>query len=523
MEDLLPMHANHYPACPELGEKTASTALDLLNGRLQLTQSASSATRNPVPMFNWEQIKRWGGTVSGLPGNTVFVNRVPTFWEQYRIYVIGFGIFVVAQSFLIAALLISRRKRRRAERSLQESEENLAITLHSIGDAVIATDRSGRVTRMNATAERLSGWTLVDALGRPLAELFRIINATTREPVTDPVQLVMAQGQVVGLANHTVLLAKDGHEYHIADSAAPIRNDATEIIGVVLVFSDVSEKLKAQEALDKFFDQSIDLHLIAGLDGTIHRVNKGWETVLGYAKSEIEGSNFLALVHPDDKADTISEMGKLAQGVVTFHFENRYRHSSGEFRLLTWSASVSLADQQIYAIATDITQKKQDEDRLKSLSQRLLLATSSAKLGIWDWNVRDNTLVWDEQMFALYGVSPEAHPNSLDAWTNRLHPQDKDRAIAECNLALSGERDFDTVFRVVHPQGSVRHVKASGLVIRSPDGQVERMIGINYDITERRSAEAKLELAANVFRHAREGIIITDASGTRSGSANLNR
>ena len=135
------------------------------------------------------------------------------------------------------------------EAALKENQKNLAITLHSIGDGVIATDPAGRVTRMNPTAERLTGWALADAFGRPLADVFRIVNATTRKAVSDPVALVMLHGQVVGLANHTVLLARDGSEYQIADSAAPIRDDADEIVGVVLVFSDVSEKYRSELAL----------------------------------------------------------------------------------------------------------------------------------------------------------------------------------------------------------------------------------------------------------------------------------
>lgn len=137
----------------------------------------------------------------------------------------------------------------RRETALQKSEQNLAITLNSIGDAVIATDPGGRITNMNPTAERLCGWALTEAFGHPLTDVFCIVNATTRKPVTDPIQLVMAQGQVVGLANHTVLLAKGGQEYQIADSAAPIRDTAGEIVGVVLVFSDVTEKYKAEAKL----------------------------------------------------------------------------------------------------------------------------------------------------------------------------------------------------------------------------------------------------------------------------------
>ncbi len=135
------------------------------------------------------------------------------------------------------------------EGALTKSEQNLAITLNSIGDAVIATDPAGRITRMNLTAELLTGWSVANAVDRPLPEVFCIINGETRQTADDPVQLVLSKGQVVGLANHTVLLAKGGQEYQIADSAAPIRNVTGEIVGVVLVFSDVTGKYQAEKAM----------------------------------------------------------------------------------------------------------------------------------------------------------------------------------------------------------------------------------------------------------------------------------
>ena len=140
--------------------------------------------------------------------------------------------------------------RQKAEAELRQSEENLAIRLHSIGDGVIATDAQGRVTRMNAVAERLTGWPLAQATGQPLPEVFRIVNTGTREPQIDPVQLVMDRGQVVALSNHTTLLARHGAEYHIADSAAPIRNAQGQLVGVVRVFSDVSESYRVRRKLE---------------------------------------------------------------------------------------------------------------------------------------------------------------------------------------------------------------------------------------------------------------------------------
>ncbi|MBX3638284.1 MAG: PAS domain S-box protein, partial [Rubrivivax sp.] len=129
----------------------------------------------------------------------------------------------------------------RAEQALRASEQRLATTLDSIGDAVIATDTAGRVVRLNPAGERLTGWTAADAVGRPLAEVFRIVNARTRRPADDPVARVLECGEIVGLANDTLLLARDGRERQIADSAAPIRGADGRTDGVVLVFSDVTD------------------------------------------------------------------------------------------------------------------------------------------------------------------------------------------------------------------------------------------------------------------------------------------
>jgi diguanylate cyclase (GGDEF)-like protein/PAS domain S-box-containing protein len=139
--------------------------------------------------------------------------------------------------------------RKKAENDIREREENLSITLNAIGDAVITTDEHGLITRMNPVAESLTGWALNDAKGGLLTEVFNIINVITRKPVENPVQKVLAKGQIVGLANHTALISKNGTEYQIADSAAPITNKAQKIIGVILVFQDVTEQYKINAAL----------------------------------------------------------------------------------------------------------------------------------------------------------------------------------------------------------------------------------------------------------------------------------
>ena len=144
---------------------------------------------------------------------------------------------------------ITAQKQAAAELAAQQAW--FRITLSSIGDAVIACDAAGIVTFVNAAAADLTGWAETEAQGRPLRDVFNIINETTRRPVDSPAEMVMELGHVVGLANHTVLIAKDGTERPIADSAAPIRDPEGAMLGVVLVFRDVSEERRAQAAVEE--------------------------------------------------------------------------------------------------------------------------------------------------------------------------------------------------------------------------------------------------------------------------------
>jgi len=141
-------------------------------------------------------------------------------------------------------------KTRYAE-ELKYKEENLSITFNSIGDAVITTDTRGNIVRMNPVAEKLTGWDINDAKGMELGKVFNIINANTRQPIANPVKRVLKSGNIVGLANHTLLIAKNGNEYQIADSAAPIKDTKGNTGGVVLVFKDVTKEYMMQEALQK--------------------------------------------------------------------------------------------------------------------------------------------------------------------------------------------------------------------------------------------------------------------------------
>ncbi|OQY26924.1 MAG: hypothetical protein B6244_12150 [Candidatus Cloacimonetes bacterium 4572_55] len=167
-------------------------------------------------------------------------------------------------------------ERKRMEKALRESEENLRITLNSIGDAVIATDIRGNITRINPIAENLTQWTRKDAIGKPLQEVFHIVNEHTQQSVVNPVEKILKSGLIVGLSNHTTLISKMGNEYHIEDSGAPIWDQQKKIIGVVLVFRDVTESRKLEQAKTNF------------LNAISHELRTPLTPILGYTELLIE-------------------------------------------------------------------------------------------------------------------------------------------------------------------------------------------------------------------------------------------
>jgi len=288
-----------------------------------------------------------------------------------------------AQSILVA--------RRRAEEALRKQSEWLRITLASIGDAVISTDADGRVTFMNRVAETLTGWSQSEAIGRPLPEVFHIVDEATRQPGESPALRALPEGVVVGLANHTVLIARDGSERPIDDSAAPIRDDSGAPVGAVLVFRDVSERKGGEEAqarLAAIVESSDDAIVSKTLDGIIRSWNAGAERLFGYAPHEAIGrfarpatrspspaAKPITLIIPAERQDEEHEiLARIACGERVEHFET-VRVSKQGRRIdisLTVSPVRDAAGRIIGAskVARDITDRKRAAEALQEADRR---------------------------------------------------------------------------------------------------------------------------------------------------------
>ncbi len=288
---------------------------------------------------------------------------------------------VAERQRLLEAQEETNRQLHLANMTLRESEEKLAVTLHSIGDAVIATDADACVTLLNPLAEQLTGWPQAEAVGRPVLDVFRIINQETRQPATVPVADTLAMGTIHGLANHTIVIARDGRERSIADSCAPIRDKEGHVIGAVLVFRDVTEEYESRRALS---DSTVQMRtllntVVDGIitfhahGGVIETVNLAAERLFGYAAANLVGRPFSTLI-PELDEDVRVGSASLAYYSATEEAravglgrEVMGRHSAG--RLFPMELTVSemwLGTERYFtAILRDITARKQAEEALR--------------------------------------------------------------------------------------------------------------------------------------------------------------
>jgi PAS domain S-box-containing protein len=312
-----------------------------------------------------------------------------------------FGLDFVALSqssiFVLVSLLISALADRsaRAESSARADRESLQTTLRSIGDAVIATDAAGRIQFMNPVAERLTGWPLAEGQGRPLGEVFKIVNEVTRAVVESPVDKVLREGGVVGLANHTVLLARGGGEVPIDDSGAPIRDGRGRTSGVVLVFHDVTEARKAEHLIEH--ERGRLKNLVANVPGVvweawgepdegsqrINFVSEHVEQMLGHTVEEwLSTPNFwLSIVHPEDRERAGAEARAIFDsrdgGTSQFRWvgkDGRFVHVEAHSRVILDERGEPVG---MRGVTMDITESKASEERLRFLAEASRVLSSS--------------------------------------------------------------------------------------------------------------------------------------------------
>ena len=265
----------------------------------------------------------------------------------------------------------------RETKYLRRGREMLEVTLKSIGDAVIVTDVPGRVTFLNPVAEQLTGWPFADARGQPFEKIFCIVNEQTGAPVEHPVAKVLETGGIVGLANHTVLIARDGRRIPIDDSGAPVRLANGELVGIVVVFRDITDRKLAERErawLAALVNSSDDAIASKTLDGIVTSWNPGAARLFGYRPEEIIGKSITTIIPPELYAEEDEILACLRRGESIEHYETVRVAKDG--RRIDISLTVSPVrgeDGTIIGaskIARDITRRKRNELALREADRQ---------------------------------------------------------------------------------------------------------------------------------------------------------
>ena len=285
----------------------------------------------------------------------------------------------------------------KTEQTQREAVEKFRTILYSIGDGVITTNDKGRVCQMNPVAEHLTGWKEAEAEGLPLEDIFRIINEETREPVKSPVWRVLNEGQIVGLANHTTLLSRDGNEYPITDSGAPIRDDQGNVVGVVLVFRDQSSERAAHKALS-LSESRLSL-LMNNFPGIVYRcgldtywtmefISQGCKELTGYDVAALLDNtvlSFFDLIHPDDRQSVWDTIDAAVKRGESFTLEYRIITADGTEKWV-WERGCAIRNpegkgESLEGFIHDITQRKQADAEQSQFQEQLNQAQKIEAIG----------------------------------------------------------------------------------------------------------------------------------------------
>jgi PAS domain S-box-containing protein len=431
----------------------------------------------------------------------------------------------------------------------QVSEERLAVTLHSIGDAVIATDGQGRVTLLNSLAEKLTGWTQAEAVGLPVDDIFHIISQDTRQPVTIPVKATLERGTIHGLANHTVLICRDGSEYAIADSCAPIRDRAGVVVGAVLVFRDVSAVYAGQQALQDSTQlvQTILNNVVDGIitldeaGDVVETANPAAERMFGYGKAEYVGRSFGGLLDERGR-DRLKEMFQAAhaagdsgdKALVDGHGLEvvGLRKDGSSFPLEMAVSEMWLGGLRHFtAILRDLTERKRGEDALLKAGGLQSAIFNSANFSSIATDAKGVIQIFNVGAERMLGYSAAEVMNKITPADISDPREVITRAAALSEelgtpitpgfeaLVFKASRGIEDIYELtyIRKDGSRFPAVVSVTALRDAQDAIIGYLLIGTDNTARKQAEEALlkagALQSAIFNSANFSSIATDAKG----------
>ncbi len=431
----------------------------------------------------------------------------------FKAYTIIFATIFFVMAVVVLLFTFWQRQSRKyysdmylAEKALREQEELSRITLMSVGDGVISTDVDGKIKLINSIAEQLTGWTQAEAKGKHISEVFVIISEETRNRIKDPIETVLAKGVIVGLANHTLLIAKDGTEKAIADSAAPVKAEDGSLLGVVLVFRDQTEERTVRRAIEQseqkhrlLADNTLDAIWKMDLNFTFTYVNRASQAILGIDPEEFIGSKLTEYCQEEEMSKVINIINKALsaaeydEGVI---FNLQMRHHKGHYVPVEIHGKV-MCDESgkpvgLQGTTRDVTERiktLREIEQQKAFIQNVL---DNLPIGVATNDLNSGEALYLNNRFSeIYGW-PAAELKTRESFFELVYPDQEYRNQIKSKV-------MDDI-----KSGDIKRMRWEELKITTQDGTNRFITAVNIPLTEQNIMVSTVMDVTDAVQHREE-------------------
>jgi len=391
-----------------------------------------------------------------------------------------------AIEYVVAAIEDETAERRLRE-SLRESEALHRATLSNIRDTVFITDDDGRFTYVCPNTRHLFGATPDEI--REMGSVEALLG--------DP---VVGGGEVTAGAYENVereITDADGETHTVLVTVDPV---SIETGTRLYTIRDITDRKAEAERFRAFVDSSSDIITVVDDEGTVGYVSPAIEAILGYDQSALVGETVFEYVHPADRERLAGALSAAAGQQEIERY--RIRHADGAWRWLESVASVdALPDGSHVVNSRDVTERVRAEKRQRALEKSRSLALAAANAGIWEWDLSADEVSLDQSCEGLFGLDSGSFDGTIEAFLDRVHPEDRRRVRRVLQTVLGGTEPSDVTFRIVRPSGTERWVNGRWTVLDDGTGESRRLLGVNVDVTERQEQLRQLRVLDDVLRH----------------------